>query len=263
MGRGYAQDAELEEGDRDPQGGRLDRLLRRRERRELSHGNQELQADVAGPALLLGLRLQGDHQGREAAAQARRAPDAAPAAATTTAASPRASAAAATSSATASSTGSATRSACPPKVATIEYDPNRTARIALLHYVDGEKRYILAPDGLKVGDKIVSSRNADIKPGNSLTLRHIPLGTMIHNIELKKGKGGQLVRSAGVGARRSWPRTATTRRSACPRARSAWSTSTATPPSARCRTSTTRTSRSARPAARAGSGGARTTAASR
>jgi large subunit ribosomal protein L2 len=88
----------------------------------------------------------------------------------------------------------------PALVATVEYDPNRTARIALLHYADGEKRYILAPDGLKEGDKIVSSRNADIKPGNAMTLRHIPLGTMIHNIELKKGKGGQLVRAAGSAA---------------------------------------------------------------
>src|SRR5215831_11421361 len=88
----------------------------------------------------------------------------------------------------------------PALVATIEYDPNRTARIALLNYADGEKRYILAPDGLKVGDKIVSSRNADIKPGNSLPLHAIPLGTSIHNIELKKGKGGQLCRSAGVAA---------------------------------------------------------------
>src|SRR5271156_2430537 len=88
----------------------------------------------------------------------------------------------------------------PALVATIEYDPNRTARIALLHYVDGDKRYILAPDGMKVGDKIVSSRNADIKPGNSLPLRAIPLGTSIHNVELKKGKGGQLCRSAGVAA---------------------------------------------------------------
>jgi len=88
----------------------------------------------------------------------------------------------------------------PAKVATIEYDPNRTARIALLNYADGEKRYILAPDGLKVGDQIVSSRNADIKPGNSLPLHAIPLGTSIHNIELKKGKGGQLCRSAGVAA---------------------------------------------------------------
>jgi len=88
----------------------------------------------------------------------------------------------------------------PAKVAAIEYDPNRTARIALLHYVDGEKRYILAPDGLKVGATILASRNADIKPGNSLTLRFIPPGTTIHNIELKKGKGGQLVRSAGTAA---------------------------------------------------------------
>jgi large subunit ribosomal protein L2 len=88
----------------------------------------------------------------------------------------------------------------PAKVSTIEYDPNRTARIALLNYADGEKRYILAPDGLKVGDAIVSSRNADIKPGNSLPLRAIPLGTSIHNVELKKGKGGQLCRSAGVAA---------------------------------------------------------------
>jgi large subunit ribosomal protein L2 len=88
----------------------------------------------------------------------------------------------------------------PATVAAVEYDPNRTARIALLNYVDGEKRYILAPDGIKVGDHIVSSRNADIKPGNSLPLRAIPLGTSIHNVELKKGKGGQLCRSAGVAA---------------------------------------------------------------
>src|ERR1700754_3243352 len=73
----------------------------------------------------------------------------------------------------------------PAKVASVEYDPNRTARIALLHYVDGEKSYILCPVGLKVGDTIVSSRNADIKPGNSLPLRFIPLGTMVHNLELK------------------------------------------------------------------------------
>jgi large subunit ribosomal protein L2 len=88
----------------------------------------------------------------------------------------------------------------PARVAAIEYDPNRSARIALLNYVDGEKTYILAPDGMKVGDTIVSSRNADIKPGNSLPLRAIPLGTAIHNLELKKGKGGQLCRSAGVSA---------------------------------------------------------------
>jgi len=86
------------------------------------------------------------------------------------------------------------------KVAHIEYDPNRTARIALLHYVDGDKRYILAPDGLKQGDVVASSRNADIRPGNSLPVGEIPAGTMIHNIELRRGKGGQLVRSAGVAA---------------------------------------------------------------
>ena len=88
----------------------------------------------------------------------------------------------------------------PAKVAEIEYDPNRTARIALLHYADGVKAYILAPDGLKQGDTVVSSRNADIKPGNSLPLAVIPPGTMVHNLELRKGKGGQLVRSAGVAA---------------------------------------------------------------
>ena len=88
----------------------------------------------------------------------------------------------------------------PARVAKIEYDPNRTARIALLHYADGEKNYILAPDGLKQGDTVVSSRLADIRPGNSLPLGDIPAGTMIHNIEMRKGKGGQLVRSAGSAA---------------------------------------------------------------
>jgi large subunit ribosomal protein L2 len=88
----------------------------------------------------------------------------------------------------------------PAKVATIEYDPNRSARIALLHYVDGEKRYILAPEGLKVGDTVVAGTDVDIKVGNTLPLRNIPPGTPIHNIELKKGKGGQIVRSAGTSA---------------------------------------------------------------
>jgi large subunit ribosomal protein L2 len=88
----------------------------------------------------------------------------------------------------------------PAKVAAIEYDPNRSARIALLNYADGEKRYILAPDGLKVGHAIVTSDTADILPGNALPLRAIPAGTMIHNLELRKGKGGQLVRSAGAAA---------------------------------------------------------------
>ncbi|MCA9694300.1 MAG: 50S ribosomal protein L2, partial [Myxococcales bacterium] len=89
----------------------------------------------------------------------------------------------------------------PGKVATIEYDPNRTAFIALIHYADGEKRYILAPAGLRVGDEIVSSVRADIRPGNSLPLRSIPDGTLIHNLEIKIGKGAQLVRSAGGSAR--------------------------------------------------------------
>ena len=86
----------------------------------------------------------------------------------------------------------------PARVATIEYDPNRSARIALLNYFDGEKRYILAPDGLKVGDQIVSGPEADIKVGNALPLANIPLGTLVHNIEMKIGKGGQMVRSAGA-----------------------------------------------------------------
>ncbi|MGQ9779007.1 MAG: 50S ribosomal protein L2 [Bacillota bacterium] len=88
----------------------------------------------------------------------------------------------------------------PAKVAAIEYDPNRTARIALLHYLDGEKRYILAPVGLKVGDTVMAGPQADIKPGNALPLSAIPVGTIIHNIELRRGGGGMLVRSAGAGA---------------------------------------------------------------
>jgi large subunit ribosomal protein L2 len=85
----------------------------------------------------------------------------------------------------------------PGKVSTIEYDPNRTARIALVTYADGEKRYILHPAGLKVGDAILAGENVDILPGNCLPLKNIPLGTMIHNVELKRGKGGQIARSAG------------------------------------------------------------------
>ncbi len=86
----------------------------------------------------------------------------------------------------------------PAKVASIEYDPNRTVRIALLHYLDGEKRYILAPQELKVGDQVIASKDADIKPGNSLPLQNIPAGTLVHNVELKPGKGGQLARAAGA-----------------------------------------------------------------
>ncbi|HEV2854493.1 MAG TPA: 50S ribosomal protein L2 [Thermoanaerobaculia bacterium] len=88
----------------------------------------------------------------------------------------------------------------PAKVATVEYDPNRSARIALLHYADGEKRYILWPDGLKVGAEVMSGEAAEVNVGNALPLKRIPLGTMVHNIELKIGKGGQMVRSAGAGA---------------------------------------------------------------
>ena len=88
----------------------------------------------------------------------------------------------------------------PARVAALEYDPNRSARIALLHYVDGEKRYIIAPMNLKVGDEVLSGPSADIKPGNAMPLRFIPLGTIVHNIELTKGRGGQLIRGAGTGA---------------------------------------------------------------
>lgn len=88
----------------------------------------------------------------------------------------------------------------PAKVAAIEYDPNRTARLALLFYADGEKRYIVAPLGLRVGDTVMAGSQADIRPGNSLPIANIPVGTMIHNIELKEGKGGQLVRAAGTSA---------------------------------------------------------------
>ena len=86
----------------------------------------------------------------------------------------------------------------PAKVVALEYDPNRSARIALLSYADGEKRYILAPNGLSVGDTVMSGQSADIKPGNALPIKSIPVGTLIHNVELKVGKGGQLARSAGA-----------------------------------------------------------------
>lgn len=88
----------------------------------------------------------------------------------------------------------------PARVAAIEYDPNRTARLALLYYVDGEKRYIIAPVGLKVGDTLVSGLGADIRVGNSLPISNIPVGTMVHNIEIKPGRGGQMVRAAGGSA---------------------------------------------------------------
>ncbi len=88
----------------------------------------------------------------------------------------------------------------PAKVASVEYDPNRSARIALLHYADGDKRYILWPHGVAVGDEVVAGEEAPINPGNALPLRQIPVGTIVHNLELRIGKGGQLVRSAGAGA---------------------------------------------------------------
>jgi large subunit ribosomal protein L2 len=88
----------------------------------------------------------------------------------------------------------------PARVSAIEYDPNRTARLALLVYADGEKRYIIAPVGLKVDDTVVTGPEAEIRPGNSLPIANIPVGTMVHNIEMKEGKGGQLVRSAGTSA---------------------------------------------------------------
>jgi len=93
-----------------------------------------------------------------------------------------------------------TKDGIPGRVATIEYDPNRTSYIALINYVDGEKAYIIAPKGLKVGDEIMSGPEADIKVGNALPLENIPVGSVIHNIELKPGKGGQLVRAAGASA---------------------------------------------------------------
>ena len=88
----------------------------------------------------------------------------------------------------------------PGKVASIEYDPSRTANIALINYVDGEKRYILAPKNLKVGDQIIAGEAADIKPGNALPIMNIPVGTLVHNIELRPGKGGEIARSAGTSA---------------------------------------------------------------
>lgn len=88
----------------------------------------------------------------------------------------------------------------PAKVSAIEYDPNRTARIALLTYADGEKRYIIAPDKLTVGDEVISGKGADIVPGNALKLKDIPVGTIVHNVELQPGKGGQIARSAGANA---------------------------------------------------------------
>ena len=138
------------------------------------------------------------------------------------------------------------------KVAHIEYDPNRTANIALLHYLDGEKRYIIAPKGLKQGAIVESGANADIKVGNNLPLRNIPTGTTIHCVELKPGAGAQLARSAGASIQ-----LASTPSCACRLRRSAASTRAAVPPSVRSATPSRSTSAGARPAACAGRAGAR------
>ena len=136
----------------------------------------------------------------------------------------------------------------PATVLRLEYDPNRSAFIALVQYEDGEKRYIIAPVGLKAGDKIISSASADIKPGNCLPIANIPVGTVIHNIEMHPGKGAQLVRSAGTAAQLMRRRTATLR-SVCPPVRCASSAPTALPASVGLAILTTRTFRSVRPAA--------------
>jgi len=109
----------------------------------------------------------------------------------------------------------------PAKVAAIEYDPNRTARLALLHYSDGEKRYIVAPLDLRVGDMVMAGAGAEIRSGNSLPISSIPVGTLIHNIEVRDGRGGQLVRSAG-GAAQLLPRRVILRRCVCHPVRCVW-----------------------------------------
>ena len=144
-----------------------------------------------------------------------------------------------------------TKDGVPAKVAAIEYDPNRSARIALLHYADGAKAYILAPARLRVGAVVESGPDADIRPGNALPLANIPTGTVVHNVELKPGRGGQMARSAGSAS--SWsPRTTATVSCVSPRVRCARCRSPAARPSARWGTSTTRTSPAARPAGAAG-----------
>lgn len=131
-------------------------------------------------------------------------------------------------------------------MAAIEYDPNRSARIALLHYLDGEKRYILAPVGLNVGDMVESGPGADIKPGNALPLENIPVGAIIHNIELQPGKGGQMVRSAGAAAQ-LMAKEGNTPQSGFLPVSLEWCCSPAVPPSARWATWSTRTWSSAKP----------------
>ncbi len=139
----------------------------------------------------------------------------------------------------------------PAKVASIEYDPNRSARIALLHYMDGEKRYILAPQGLKVGDEVVSSAAADIKPGNRCPWRTSRPGTLVHNVEMKPVKGGQMARSAGS-AVQLMAKEGKHAHLKLPPGKCAWCSWTAGPPSASSATWSTRTSLWGRPGASAG-----------
>ena len=151
----------------------------------------------------------------------------------------------------------------PAKVAHIEYDPNRTSYIALLHYADGEKRYILAPGRLKVGATVESGPTADIRVGNCLPLGSMPPGTVVHNVELTPGRGGQMGRAAGVGIQLLAKDGDYVTLHVCPPARCAWSAPSAAPPSARSATPSTRTSRSARPGGSATWACARTPAAPR
>ena len=150
----------------------------------------------------------------------------------------------------------------PATVERLEYDPNRTAFIALITYPDGEQSYILAPQRLRAGDKVVSGERVDVKPGNAMPLRNMPVGTIVHNVEMKPGKGGQIARSAGtyvqlVGREQGYALLRMTR------ARCGWCAPMPARRSAPCPTRTTRTSSSARPAAIAGSAGRPPCAASR
>lgn len=144
-----------------------------------------------------------------------------------------------------------TKFAVPARVATIEYDPNRSARIALLHYADGAKTYILAPKGLRVGDEVVSSRQADIKPGNSLPLRNIPVGTECTRLSSRSVAAPRCV-APRVPGHSCWPRSRIGRPCVCPPARCAWCTSTAAARSVVWATRSTATSSSARRVAHAG-----------
>ena len=150
----------------------------------------------------------------------------------------------------------------PAKVAAIEYDPNRNCRIALLHYHDGEKAYIIAPNTVQVGDVVQSGQGAEIRPGNALPLRYIPVGTTVHNVELQARAAAARSPAAPARACSSWPRRATSPPCACRAPRCAACRSTAAPPSARSATPRPNWSRSARPAETAGRACARRPAAS-